>query len=41
VYTERVRGFAKARDILTGDIYAMSDKITIPGMTMKILELER
>jgi neopullulanase len=40
-YAERTAGFIRARDILSGKDYALSDKPEIPCMEMMILELRR
>jgi neopullulanase len=40
-YSERTQSFETATDVMTGSIYSLSEKMNIPGRTMRILELKK
>lgn len=40
-YTERTAGFTRAVDVVTGAVYPLGEKTTIPAMEMRVLELQK
>ena len=40
-FSERAAGFAKAADVLSGQVYPLDQSAAIPGRTMWVLELQR
>lgn len=39
-FEERLKGFTRARDVITGQIIAIEDKMSIPAKTQMVLELQ-
>ena len=40
-YSERTKSFETATDVMTGNIYSLSEKMNIPARSMRILELKK
>ena len=40
-YAERMNGFTKARNVLTGETLSSVEKLTLPAKTALVLELQK